>query len=386
MTAGTLIQLPLVKSDVLDPLPTNAGHYVAVLQSRPGEREALSHVSAATWKRLTPLVEVVGPRTPTPILTSARVKGWIKTLWKALGKHPFYLDVLRLKPAHPVETKSGTAPVLECMYEEARRRAMRFVPVVHVGQSSAASARLVADAALLDGHGVGLRYRCRKVMPSAGKTRADLLRAQLADVGVAVEDADLLFDFEFLDVDHGVAAYDVASLIREVYTVGHWRSIVLIATSIPKMLGGPNGVKEGTTGTIERREWRLWSEVAQCDLPRIPAFGDYAIQNPEPPQDDIKSNTMRANVRYTAARHTIVARGRGPVTQEGNAQYHDLCKQIGARAEFSGPSYSWGDSVIIECAQGVRDPGAQGMWRGAGTSHHLQFVTDQVRARQQTGG
>ena len=141
-------------------------------------------------------------------------------------------------------------------------------------------------------------------------------------------------------------------------------------------------VKEGTVGTIPRREWDLWSALRDCELPRMPAFGDYAIQHPEPPADEIAGNVMRANIRYTAASQTVVARGRGPVTQRGNEQYEDLCKQLVARAEFSGGSYSWGDGVIDECARGLRDAGSQGMWRGAGTSHHLEFVTDQVRVVQ----
>lgn len=90
---------------------------------------------------------------------------------------------------------------------------------------------------------------------------------------------------------------------------------------------------------------------------------------------------MRANIRYTTNGSTLVARGRGSVIQEGNDQYRLLCQHLVAHRDFAGAHYSWGDATINGCAQGDIEPGAQEMWRGAGTSHHLQFVTDQLRQR-----
>lgn len=381
MTAGTIIQIPLLKPKTLDPLPVDSGHYVAVLQSKAGERDALANASAAAWERLTPLVEVVGPKNPKPVLSKESVAAWVRRLSKALDVHPFYLDIMRLDPTRPVAGKSGTDPVLARVYAEARKRGMRFVPVAQVGQSSQQHIQLVADAALEDGNGVALRYRMRTVLPPAGKPHRDLLREHLDDFEAQAKDADLLLDLELLDEDDEISPDDVVDALRDMCAVGEWRCVVVIGTSIPKMLGR---VKEGTVGTLPRREWGLWSELTRADLPRVPAFGDYAIQNPEPPADDIGGNTMRANIRYTVTTQTIVARGRGPVSQEGSEQYQDLCRQIVARSEFAGAKYSWGDSVIEECAKGLREPGSQGLWRGAGTSHHLQFVTDQVQRRQQS--
>ena len=80
MTASTLIQVPLLKPEGLDPLPIDTGHYVAVLQSKPGEREALANVSAAVWERLTPLVEMVGPKNPKPVLSKESVRAWMRNL------------------------------------------------------------------------------------------------------------------------------------------------------------------------------------------------------------------------------------------------------------------------------------------------------------------
>ncbi|MFN8204440.1 MAG: hypothetical protein U0S48_17930 [Solirubrobacteraceae bacterium] len=185
MTTSALIQIPLLKPETLDPLPIDVGHYLAVLQSKPGERSALANVSAATWERLTPLVEIVGPKTPKSVLSKESVSTWMRNL-RFLGARPFYLDILRLNPTHPVQAKVGTDPVLARLYKEAGKRGMRFVPVVHVGQSGASHVQLVADAALQDANGVALRYRIRKVILPADKRHQDVLREQLDDVGVDV--------------------------------------------------------------------------------------------------------------------------------------------------------------------------------------------------------
>jgi hypothetical protein len=41
-------------------------------------------------------------------------------------------------------------------------------------------------------------------------------------------------------------------------------------------------IKKGRSGTIERREWKLWSALAtRSQLPRLAAFGDYGVASPE---------------------------------------------------------------------------------------------------------
>lgn len=88
---------------------------------------------------------------------------------------------------------------------------------------------------------------------------------------------------------------------------------------------------------------------------------------------------MRRNIRYTTPDETIVARAFGRFTDSDADQYRELCVGLKAMSEFQGRPYSWGDEIISDCADGVLMPGEQEMWRGAGTAHHLQAVSDQLR-------
>jgi hypothetical protein len=287
-----------------------------------------------------------------------------------------YLDVLRLDPCFPVATSAGDVPVLAHIYASARKRGLCFIPVIWVGESNVKHVRMAADAAAEDRLGIALRYRFLRSAVPTGMTRASLLERTLHNAGCDASNADLLIDLEMLNPDEDFDPSSIARSITEMTGVGPWRSLVLLGTTIPRMM---SCIQEGTLGSLERREWSLWMQLLDQELSRVPAFGDYAVQHPHPPLEEGGGNTMRANVRYTTATETLVARGRGPVRIEGNEQYRDLCQQLVARPEFCGASFTWGDGVIAACASGALAPGAQRMWRGAATSHHLRFVTEQLR-------
>src|SRR6185437_6330377 len=129
-------QMTFLRRTMAAPLRVGPKHYVAVLQNKPGELDALQHASSGVWERLIPLLEFVGPKTKRNPLTSASVSAWVKRADRALGPRPLYVDILRLDPRTRVETKGGTSwPVLDYIYSAARRRGMATVPVLRVGES-----------------------------------------------------------------------------------------------------------------------------------------------------------------------------------------------------------------------------------------------------------
>jgi hypothetical protein len=368
-------QLALLKTERFDPLPHGSRQYVAALQNKPGELDALREASSETWNHLTPLMQIVGPKHPGPTISSDSVREWIKKVAEAVGQHPLFLDAVRLRPNYPVAVSNGTAPALTRMYWNARRRGLQFVPVAWVGTHTDAHLRLIADAVDEDDRGVALRYPVRALVLPPRMSQKTYLSRVLDAVRTDVSSADLLIDLDFMDDDVEIAPEDLGRQIEGALAVGKWRSVVLLGTSMPSML---SCVPEGTMRMHPRHEWEVWRALSTVKLSRRPSFGDYAVQHSQPPHDD-GGPGMRANIRYTVAKGTLVARGHGSVLQEGNEQYQWLCQRLVASNEFSGGNYTWGDGVIADCARGDLDPGAQRMWRGAGTSHHLRFVTDQLQ-------
>jgi hypothetical protein len=369
------MQTQLLHRDPPTPLPVSAEFYVAALQNKSGELDALRHASAETWERLIPLLHFVGPKTRRRPLQAPTVRSWVARAGSALGTHPFYLDLLRLASRSPVVVAKKQVPVLEVIYAAARKRGLRFVPVVRP-DDDAAHVNAVANAAIEDGNGLAIRYSLLGTALLPGTSHQQRASDLLEMLGCDATTCDLILDLGYLDPDVELAAADLAPSVRELMSAATWRGVVLLGSSIPKTL---SSITEDTVGSLSRREWGLWHQLGQLDLPRRPAFGDYAVQHPTPPQDS--GPGMRANIRYTTDDDILVARGRSILT-EGSEQYHDLCQWLVERDEFAGSSYSWGDAAIDDCARHRRSAGSQHDWRGAGTSHHLQFVTDQLRALQ----
>ena len=368
------MQTTLLKSPPPSTLPIDCGYYVPALQNRSGELEALAQVSPKVWQKMVPLMHCVGPKSRAKPLNAASVRGWMTRIKSAVGIHPFYLDVLRLRPNFPVKTPAGNVPVLEEMYTAARKRKLCFIPVAWVGKSTKTHLNLVANAAFADENGVALRYRFRDIALAPGTSQSDYLYDFLTDLGTEVSNADLMLDLGYLDPDVELDAEDIATLLEEVAEVGEWRSLVLLGSSTPQSL---SCVKEGSVGKIDRREWEIFTQLREKSPYRLPAFGDYAVQHPQPPLDG-GGPGMRANIRYTVKGQMLVARGEGLVIQEGKEQYRELCQWLRDHSDFLGKEFSWGDRAIVACADGLLDPGWQALWRGAGTSHHIRFVVGQI--------
>jgi hypothetical protein len=87
---------------------------------------------------------------------------------------------------------------------------------------------------------------------------------------------------------------------------------------------------------------------------------------------------MRGAIRYTHEAVTVIPRAKAPRHEEGREQYRQLCRVLVDQPEFVGREYTWGDRQVAECADGSCEPGWEDHWRGAGTSHHLRFVVDQL--------
>src|SRR5260370_1278610 len=263
--------------ETFQPVPYGDRHYVPVLQNRSGELQALRRATPDMWERLTPLLQVVGPKEIRSAFPQSTIKDWVKRLAAAVGPHPCFLDIGRLKATVPVNTSGGDQPLLRVLHMAARKRGVQFVPVLPVHGISVVHRELVKEAVTVDGRGVALRYRVRSTVPVNGYGPA--LSAALTAVAVDISSADLLVDLEWLEPDV-MAPQMIVDVLNEVADIGDWRSIVLLGTSMPAQLGV---VPEGILMPLAPLEWGLWSEIRALHPSQLPAFGDYAIPPPRPP-------------------------------------------------------------------------------------------------------
>src|SRR5262245_21298303 len=88
------VQPTLDRPEWFAPVPNGSSHFVAAVQDKKGELDALRNASADTWARLTPLVEVVGPKTRPPEYKADWVRQRVRRIAESVGQRPFFLDIL----------------------------------------------------------------------------------------------------------------------------------------------------------------------------------------------------------------------------------------------------------------------------------------------------
>src|SRR5690606_37248427 len=83
-------------------------------------------------------------------------------------------------------------------------------------------------------------------------------------------------------------------------------------------------------------------------------------------------------IRYTITDQYFIARGQSRLKGDRSAQFHRLSNIIMGSGHYMGPSFSWGDQRIMECATNQRGPGTLQIWVSHDTNHHLAFVTEEI--------
>lgn len=353
-------------------------HYVPVLKVRRGERDALKVLAASARTRLTPLLEVQPvawdfklkkPKRSLDVHLQSQIDGIAKA-WT--GEGPVFLDAGSLDGTPAPNGQPAVAFALD----RARALQVRAVPVTAPSRSASEQAA-VAAAVKQDGRGV-----CFRLGPN-DYGQEDALKVKLAELqaslSVSPSEVDLVLDFQVITAamasTFAVAAATILAILPDVNT---WRSLTLISTAFPETLGAfqPETIKPAPRG-----DWMFWTSVVglKDKYPRVPTFGDYAIQHPDLPDLDprLLMRAMKATIRYTTLDGWLIVRG-DSLQDYTYEQFRALSKKLMARPEYSGPAFSWGDEYISKCAAGTVPTGNQSTWRTVGTSHHLTLVTDQV--------
>jgi hypothetical protein len=356
------------------PLKWHEGHYVPILKSLPGELRALTAASSATWDRMTPLIEATGKAGVEAPPARSTYPKLAERLAPAVRARAFFLDFPRLDTRARVNVgqrdRKVAVSVIEHIYEHCRSLGLTFIPVLAPGHD-AQRASLVRGALERDGRGLCLR------VPVTGIVWADdfgsSIRTLLADTGSSCAQTDLLIDLSYVPSPPGFAVRHIKRLIESLPNLDDWRSLILAGTVIPSTAAG---WQEGGITELSRHDWLMYRDLRLLGPGRVPAFGDYAIQHPEPPPGG-GGPGMRANIRYTTDELVLFARGYS-ILEHGRDQYRELCHMLVKRPEFCGATYTWGDGAIAATAVATTRPKGEPQWRSAGTSHHLRFVTESV--------
>jgi hypothetical protein len=350
-------------------------HYVPVLKARRGEFTALEALNSEARSRLTPLLEV--PPIPWDFEHEVPAKSLddhlgpvaanIARFW---GKEQtFYIDFSWIAEE---ESSGGTHPVTSVM-NELRELGTEAIPVVGASSPGGYSAA-VKDVVGEDQRGACLR------LDRDDLRRLNALAGLLADASGAIDapadEIDLILDFKDFDAGQASAIeIAAAAALSSIPDPGEWRSLTLVGGAFPLNLSGL-----ASEAQIQRADWDVWRTLAISrgdELPRRPAFGDYAVQHPEPDEIDPRLMKMSAAIRYATPAEWLILKKKN-VQDHGWEQFHDLSAELIQRDEYRGADFSDGDQMIEACANRASGTGNATTWRKIATNHHIATVVDQL--------
>ena len=353
----------------------DANHYVPILLTKQGERNALKDLPDAVKDRFTPLL-VVSPidwdfdaEAPAKNIDEhlSKLPAQIAACW---GSRRAFVDLVMLDDT---PMSNGEHPLV-WLTSHAGTAGASLVPTVAIGSTpeyKAASAHVIAR----DECGVCIRLPFTEWPSSSGAALDELL----GDLDVDPGAVDLVLDL----VDE-VGPLATAVARSELTTLPHlaqWRSLTIAGAGMPQPLPAGQGIH-----VIERREWSLYTTLRNggTSLPRVPTYGDYSIAHHDPVLDvDPKFMNISASLRYTSEGSWIIPKGglwkgNGGRSVGGPAMY-PVADRLRQEPGYLGSGHCEFETWIETTSQGApATGGAPGTWRKLGTQHHLTVIAEQI--------
>jgi len=353
----------------------NHRHYIPCLRWKQGEYQAVSRLTITTKRVFTPIIEIpeLGwdfeekkeKKTVNQLLTDFAQK----KIYKKWGSSPCFVDLNLIPPVERMET--GIHPV-RFIFDELRWLGCQAIPVTGLFIDSKYQQE-IKNVATRDKSGVCLRI---KVEQAAKGTLKNDLDSLLSRISIKPGICDFIIDLgapNFVPLE-GFSKI-IQTIISKLPYLSDWRTFTLLGTSFPETMAV---IKKGGE-IVPRYEWKLYKmligQLKKVGL-RIPTFGDYAISHPKVLELDMRITKPSATIRYTTEDGWLIVKGENVRDEKYGKlmQYRSLSKKIVDSKYYDGPTFSWGDNFIQECADGRGKTGNLSTWRQVGTNHHIEKV------------
>jgi len=336
--------------------------YIPFLLWKSGEQKGLKLIKESVAKSdVFPLVTVTdetfadqAETIRSPAVPAAIV--FTEELMKYWGARPFYLDASAIQPP----TK-GVHPFIETA-ARCREEGARLTPAIRLGANEPYEAAVI-EVARIDKRGVALVVNLDE-FNSAVEWMPNWL--------LAPEDTDLIVDLA--DNVEAVAALGSVLQIafRNLHRAREWRTVTIAGTSMPENFA--DYARDGVH-LIERKEWRIWRDLAGASLPYRLDYGDYATV-PIRDQQTKYATGFPISVRYMLPTHFLIPRGvrtRGEGSKDQSPQLIAHANTI-MRYEKRSRLDCWADDEIDRIARKEVSPNTLGHWVSIGVNRHITRV------------
>lgn len=347
-----------------------SNHYVPVLFTKAGERDAVGDIDDHQKDGFTPLW-VVHPidfdfelNQPKKSIDEHldKLPGNLNRVWN----RPAFIDTLHVED----ETMADGRHPLEWIVAAADENGQELVPVI--APERLREARDAARNLLAAGTASDVCLRLGIEHWGDDQQIDDLLTA----VGVGRAETHLVLD---LRGEAGPASrLALSSTLRGLPSPNEWKTLTVTATAMPQTPPPGHGIHE-----IARQEWINYRGIVDSGSfgGRQPTFGDYAIAYPDPFDDvDPRILQISAKLKYTCDEKWLLGRGdlfKGTGGRSGGGEsIRPVAAAISSHSEFEIPHCAGEDWIVAAADNGPT--GAPRTWVRVGTAHHILRVLGQI--------
>jgi len=347
--------------------------YVPSLRWRQGEYQALHRLSKEVKDRVVPFITV------PPIEFDFEEGREKKSIYDHVqpfasryegkwGQRPAWIT---LDASIVSQGMADGQSVFTYVFDELRARNSNAIPAVPLSSDSDVI-KAVATIVERDGKGAAISLQLVDLM----KPKPDERLARLvSELGVNLSDVDIAVDLGAPNFEpYEDFSRVLSTALERIGDLNVFRNLVVIGTAIPERLSG-----YAKWGDEEVRHDWLFYEALTKQLStgtRQPNYGDYTVVHPSFTVMDMRKIKPSGKVVYTGPHKWAIHKG--GAFRDDPAQMHDHCSAILASGTFYGPTYSFGDDFIAECAARRKGPSNLTMWKQVAINHHITVVVRQL--------
>lgn len=353
--------------------------YVPVMAAKRGEFTALSNLQPSFSARIIPLFELPSKK-PEEKLVEKKITTTATKAGKAWLNRTAFLDFTKWSPN--ARTESGIH-VFEFAFSQFRSKGVAVLPVVGYDRwddpdysqalKNIQSQYHPTPCIRLDRETINDDMRD---LPYFTSRMNDIM----ADLQVGPTNCYVVVDFG------DVASTAVPDMIQD--TEDAVTTLRSMGFGIVIVTGGsmPAGVNEAVNvpdaeGCINRIEMMAWKAVFSSLKDQGVIFGDYLIRNADAAEGTIAPNA-NAKIRYTIENQFFIVRGHSKKLDSYTVQHKDLALKLVASAHYLNPSFSWGDSEVMNCSMGIKELREPTAMIAVDSNHHIHAVITEVLAHQ----
>lgn len=326
-------------------------HYVPILKTKAGERQAIAHLKAHTKSQITPLFELHKHKSLPHAPHADEICECLVSIWGT--DRPLFLDTIWL------HKEVGDPGILHDVFNAARKVGLKAIPVVRIDFNAAFRAA-VKKIVKKDGQGCLLRIN----RPNA--QHATDVASILADIGLTCRMVHLMIDYQ-------AKAMQLISDIPKIAHLTQWKTFIAASGVFPRSL---SSISTGVWHKVPRDDWESWLNASTtASLERRPTYSDYTIRDPSAPAT---FGAPSVNLRYSKSPHWLVRIG-GRVNAGASKQMYKVCQDLIRRPEYDGVTFSAGDQAISDTAASSTNPGNATQWIQWCINHHIEFTVQDIR-------